>query len=392
MNTIENTIPQRSSIEELYNQSKYFTNQWPLQYFADSMLEAVAVLNENQQIVFCNNALISFLDVVNTNDVIGKKPGEALRCIYARESKYGCGGAEACSMCGLYRAIMKSQKGNASKEECTIIRDSDYSAIDLKVRTAPLTIENQLFTICTMTDISAEKRRKTFESVFFHDVLNVLSGLVGYTELLPHATPEEMKEFALTIRDLSLELTEQIEAQHELTKAEHNEYAVQIEGIHSLSLLETVRATYARQAAAQNKQIVIHPNSEDFICASDEHLLKRILRNLTKNALEAISEFDTVTLGCSRKENTVQFWVHNPSVMPKEVQLRIFQRSFSTKGEGRGFGTYSVKLFTERYLKGHVTFSSNIEDGTTFTVTIPATLFEEDTQTLLPLLISANTQ
>lgn len=38
--------------------------------------------------------------------------------------------------------------------------------------------------------------------------------------------------------------------------------------------------------------------------------------------------------------------------MPRTSQLQIFQRSFSTKGKGRGLGTYSIKLLTERYLKG----------------------------------------
>ena len=38
--------------------------------------------------------------------------------------------------------------------------------------------------------------------------------------------------------------------------------------------------------------------------------------------------------------------------MPDEVKAQIFERSFSTKGRGRGIGTYSIKLLTERYLEG----------------------------------------
>jgi hypothetical protein len=58
--------------------------------------------------------------------------------------------------------------------------------------------------------------------------------------------------------------------------------------------------------------------------------------------------------------------------MPREVQLQIFQRSFSTKADrGRGIGTYSVKLFVERYLKGTVGFVSAEPGGTTFSVTLP---------------------
>jgi sensor histidine kinase regulating citrate/malate metabolism len=52
--------------------------------------------------------------------------------------------------------------------------------------------------------------------------------------------------------------------------------------------------------------------------------------------------------------------------MPRAVQLQIFQRSFSTKGNGRGLGTYSMKLLSERYLNGRVTFKSSSRDGTVF--------------------------
>jgi signal transduction histidine kinase len=54
--------------------------------------------------------------------------------------------------------------------------------------------------------------------------------------------------------------------------------------------------------------------------------------------------------------------------------MRIFSRSFSTKGVGRGLGTYSIKLLTERYLGGRADFVSNREDGTVFRVRLPLTL------------------
>jgi sensor histidine kinase regulating citrate/malate metabolism len=57
--------------------------------------------------------------------------------------------------------------------------------------------------------------------------------------------------------------------------------------------------------------------------------------------------------------------------MPKEVQLQLFQRSFSTKGRGRGIGTYSIKLLTEKYLRGKVDFISNEGTGTTFNLYFP---------------------
>jgi sensor histidine kinase regulating citrate/malate metabolism len=79
----------------------------------------------------------------------------------------------------------------------------------------------------------------------------------------------------------------------------------------------------------------------------------------------------TVTVGVSEHREAVEFWVHNDGVIPKREQFQIFQRSFSTKGEGRGIGTYSVRMFTETYLGGEVTFVSSKYDGTTFSVWLP---------------------
>lgn len=62
------------------------------------------------------------------------------------------------------------------------------------------------------------------------------------------------------------------------------------------------------------------------------------------------------------------------SFIPRSLQLQIFQRSFSTKGNGRGLGTYSIKFLTEKYLKAKVSFLSNENDGNTFKVDLPLEL------------------
>ena len=58
--------------------------------------------------------------------------------------------------------------------------------------------------------------------------------------------------------------------------------------------------------------------------------------------------------------------------MSEVVKLQVFRRSFSTKpGTGRGVGTYSARLLTERYLRGTLRFHSDEGEGTTFTSRYP---------------------
>ena len=108
------------------------------------------------------------------------------------------------------------------------------------------------------------------------------------------------------------------------------------------------------------------------MCIRDSYnLARRVMGNMVKNALEASAPGETVTISAARQGDEVWLSVHNPKVMPRPVQLQIFQRSFSTKGAGRGLGTYSIKLFSERFMHGRVFFTSTPEAGTTFTAAYP---------------------
>ncbi len=96
--------------------------------------------------------------------------------------------------------------------------------------------------------------------------------------------------------------------------------------------------------------------------------MQRVIINLLKNALEATSVNGTVVTGVENMGDYIRFWVRNDGVIPHNIQMQIFKRSFSTKGKGRGIGTYSVRLLAENYLKGKTGFTSNENDGTIFFV------------------------
>ena len=115
---------------------------------------------------------------------------------------------------------------------------------------------------------------------------------------------------------------------------------------------------------------LIAQDSKDVEITSDRTLLRRILGNMIKNAIEAVPENSTITLGCKVEGEKINYWVHNPGFIPRNIQLQIFNRSFSTKGHGRGLGTYSMKLLSS-FLNGTVMFTTSEEKGTTFNVTIP---------------------
>jgi signal transduction histidine kinase len=201
--------------------------------------------------------------------------------------------------------------------------------------------------------------------------------LLGYSQLLIDAPPDstraqEMKTF---LYRATLRLIDEVKNQRELSAAETGDLELHPVAIRTRKLLNSVREFYQVHEVAEDRFINIDPATADLTLTSDRVLVERVLGNLVKNALEASQPGQTVTLSCfTDGGERVIFSVHNETAMPREVQLQMFQRSFSTKGSGRGLGTYSVKLFTERYLQGTVTFATSAEKGTTFTVSYPREL------------------
>lgn len=336
-----------------------------------SVPDVLLFLNEHRQIVFANRATFCFLGIEPTTDVLGSRPGEALGCLHATETAGGCGTSESCQTCGAVQAILAAQQGGADARECRIAIGDSFDAVDLKVSTVPFEYDGELFTICALQDISHEKRRLALERTFFHDVLNTAGGLRGYTELLLESEPDELPEVAATVNEISQRLIDEIQNQRSLMAAEAGELSPALTSIRTKELLEELAVAYRHHEVAEGKIITVAADSDDLTLQSDHTLLLRVLGNMVKNALEASSEGETVSLGSNVQSDEVEFWVNNAAVMPREVQLQVFKRSFSTKGSGRGIGTYSIRLLVTRYLGGSVDFESTEECGTTFRARLP---------------------
>ncbi|MDP2852458.1 MAG: HAMP domain-containing sensor histidine kinase [Gallionella sp.] len=182
---------------------------------------------------------------------------------------------------------------------------------------------------------------------------------------------ENEKQFKTVLHRYAHRLADEVEAQRDLAAAENNDLHLQAGPCASLALLDEVAAFYNNGGNDQTSRVEIADDAVAMEFFTDPRLLHRILINMTKNAVEASPPEAVVRLGCERAGNDLEFWVHNQGCMPENVQLQIFQRSFSTKGSGRGLGTYSIKLLGERYLKGRVSFTSSPEKDTTFRFRCP---------------------
>ena len=368
MAATEHAPAERAPAEEIERQSRLFPDIPLLPQFLDAVPNVVVVLNQQRQIVYANLRLFELLEISSEDrdQVLGRRPGEVLKCAHANESEGGCGTTKFCSTCGAVNAILSAQRMQEDVQECRIVQEQSSDALDFRAWATPLKLGDELFTIYAVLDISHEKRREFLERIFFHDILNTAGGLKGSAELVQGASVQELDELHDIILRLSDELIDEINAQRVLAAAESQELAVHPVTVKTIELLQEVRDLYSRHEAAAGRQVNIDSEAWNGSLATDRTLLRRVIGNMTKNALEASKPGETITLGCEVVRDGISFLVHNPGFIPPDVQLQIFQRSFSTKGVGRGLGTYSIKLLTERYLQGNVSFSTSPDEGTTF--------------------------
>jgi len=365
----------RALPEELERQAQVWVENPVLHEVLQAVDGFVLLINRQHQILMANVPFLKAVQVEEVLDLRGLRLGEVLGCTHVAEGSDGCGTSPACAQCGVAQAVscVKQQALKVTYEALlSCHKGHRWEAMELRVQASPFPMAGgeQILMVCQ--DISAEKRRDVLESVFFHDVLNTLGGLRGWVNALTAGLgdPERVKT---KLDVLSAQVIEEVRSQRVVSQAERGELAIQVSEQPVLKVLHDCAALAQEHPSACEKGVEVDPVGEAWVIQTDPDLLRRVLVNMTLNALEASDPGATVRLGASQSNEGICFFVHNPGVIPAEVQGRIFQRSYSTKAKrGRGLGTYSMKLLGETYLGGRVDFLSADGHGTTFRLMLPA--------------------
>ncbi|MBF0609572.1 MAG: HAMP domain-containing histidine kinase [Magnetococcales bacterium] len=372
-------LRQREKGHRLWEQNQLASRILRENPILDRLPTIVVVLNDMRQIVYYNRSLGQLLGTeLQPEKVLGLRVGELMGCVYSTQSERGCESTEFCRMCGAVDTILTGLAGTESTKECSVSRPGG-DALDMKLWAMPITIGDEPYVLLNIMDISLEKRRQVMERIFFHDILNTAGSIRGIAEILQEMVPEDARHIAEILFDSASHLVDEISWQKILVQVENGQLQGNYSHLLTSTILEDLVQMHSNAPHGRNKVVAIAPTAVGVILESDPTILRRVLGNMVKNALEAVPEQGVVTLDCQLvAEGKVCFSVHNPTVIDKDTQLQIFRRSFSTKGAGRGWGTYSIKLLSQRYLFGDVDFTSCEKEGTTFRATFPLQIPRED--------------
>ncbi|NHJ85603.1 MAG: GHKL domain-containing protein [Asgard group archaeon] len=338
----------------------------------DVLPSMAAILNKSRQVVYANESFVKNIGKEKFEEALGQRPGELLECIHAHDHDNGCGAGHDCMYCGAVLTVLKCQETGKEEENdarITILKNKQQISLDLHVKAKPIDVDDEKYFIVVIDDISNRKRREYLERTFIHDIANTAWALSSRIEFFPRDGLNEIQDQYFTgLKDESSKLIEEIEAQRDLIKLESKQLKPEFEKINSLDLLQSVIHTISTDNITKDKRIVLEKEIASIVFKTDDRLLRRILLNLIKNALEATKIHDEIILGCKQQDSKIIFSVKNSLVLTDEIKSQIFQRSFSTKGIGRGLGTYSSRILTEEYLDGQIYFESSKEKGTIFYV------------------------
>jgi len=105
----------------------------------------------------------------------------------------------------------------------------------------------------------------------------------------------------------------------------------------------------------------------------DASQIQQVLINLCTNAMDAMPEGGTLTVGLLHQGDHVDLSVQDTGTgIPPEIRDRIFQAFFTTKevGKGTGLGLSIISKIVQDHL-GKIELESEVGKGSTFTIRLP---------------------
>ena len=335
----------------------------------------LAVLNAHRQVLAINDSFAHLLGIDDTRKVLGLRPGEVVGCVYHHLGEGGCGTSAYCSTCRAAIAMTTClEKNRPTEKTCAITARQHGQTKDLflRVRSCPIRVDGRRMILLFLQDITREQQWESLGRVFFHDLNNIIYGLLGSTEVLRDRTTDADRALVERIHRLSLRLSREVQMQRYLNQMADADYQPVVQPLRVADIFQELRATFDGHPAAREKGLRFDETQADSAFRSDFFLVVRILTNMVVNALEATTPGRSVRVWSEPQDSALVFCTWNHQPVADTVVRRIFQRNISTKaGSGRGLGTYSMKLFGESFLGGRVDFSTSADAGTTFRLHLP---------------------
>ena len=225
-----------------------------------------------------------------------------------------------------------------------------------------------------------------------HDINNILSGIVGYPDLLLLDIPEDsvLREPIIEIQESGNKVATIV--QDLLTLARRGIVVTEVVNLNTV-ILEYLKSPEYEKLISYHPNVKVEKNLEPGlhnVVGSPVHLGKTVM-NLVSNAAEAMPEGGTILIAthnrtineslevssCAVEGSCVVFSISDSGVgMSADDLDKVFEPFYTKKKMGRsgtGLGM-AVVWGTVQDHKGHIDVQSTEGEGTTFSLYLPATV------------------
>jgi signal transduction histidine kinase len=221
------------------------------------------------------------------------------------------------------------------------------------------------------------RAREQFSQMLVHDLKNPLTSSKGFLDLLNRtALDEDQQELLAGVNrgtSNTLALVTQI---LDIARLTEGKLELRREEIAIEALLQSCAHELRPWADMEQKPIVVSIPTTCPPLTADESLLRRVLLNLTSNAIKHTPPSTAITLGVELADANIQLFVRDTGPgIPVEIKHQLFQRFASTTGTNQhqsntGLGLAFCKLAIEAH-GGTISLESASGQGTKFTITLP---------------------
>lgn len=208
------------------------------------------------------------------------------------------------------------------------------------------------------------------------ELANQLTGFKNYATALRAQTHEFMNKMHVIMGLIDMKAYDDLKKYtQEIAQNRQNEVSYVVTRLKDITLAGFVLGKMARSRELEidftfSEESELHSE----LIMPSVHDLVLIIGNLIENAFDALKNFDgerimNLSIIDFDKEIVIEVEDSGPGISKGELK-KIFQRGYSNKGAGHGFGLYLVKHSIEN-LDGTISVESAPGEGTIFTVRLP---------------------
>jgi len=361
----EMSLQLRNKIEEISREKDY------LQTLLSGIMEGVLVVDARGRILMVNHALRQLLSL--PSHVEDRTPLEIIR------------NAE---LEGILRQVLQDGGNTTLELSLPSPEGKTFEVNVVGISPSPEEMvkedEGRRGVIAVFHDITRlkelEKIRQDFVANVSHELRTPLTTIKGYAEtLLEGALKEEVaSQFVQVIKRHSDRLEKIVEDLLVLSRIESKQFQLKMESLSVSELIGDVLDFIKEPLSKKKISVSLEEIPPALLVYGDRQYLEQVFVNILDNAIKYGRENGRIVISTTeRDQREVEISVKDDGIgIPKEDLLRVFERFYRVdKGRshelgGTGLGLSIVKHIVQAH-GGRVWAESQLEEGSTFYVTLP---------------------